>query len=83
MDVMIVATKTCNHRPNLEHELRDLEIAYRLCFVEDEPEVAQSLGIRHSPNVVVDGEVVFRGQPTEHELREFFAARPSGPSTGG
>ena len=72
MNVKIIATKTCTHCPNLERELRKLGIDYELVFVEEHPEEAARLGIRHSPNLVVDDEVVFRGQPSEGELRAFF-----------
>lgn len=72
MDVQIIATKSCCHRPNLERELQALRIAYRLVFVEDEPALAARYGIRHSPNLVVDDEVAFRGQPSEHELRAYI-----------
>jgi len=39
--------------------------------VEDNPEIAQRYAIRHSPNLVV-GEVVYRGQPSEAELRSLL-----------
>lgn len=79
MDVKIVATKTCSHCPNLERELKDLGIDYEVLRVEDHPEVAEKYGIRHSPNLVVDDEVVFRSQPSEQELKEFFAGRNKHP----
>lgn len=72
MKVLIVATRRCSHRPNLERTLQNLNIGYEVIFVEDRPEVAERFGIRHSPNVVVDEKVVFRGQPSEGELRAFF-----------
>lgn len=75
MSVKIIATKTCSHCPNLERELRDLGIRYEVVFVEDHPETVAQYGIRHSPNLVVEEQVVFRGQPSERELRAFFAAR--------
>ncbi|WP_303908075.1 thioredoxin family protein [Thiohalomonas denitrificans] len=75
MNVKVIATNLCSHRPNLEHELQDLGIDYELVIAEEHPEVIEKYGIRHSPNLVVDDEVVFRGQPSEHELREFFAGR--------
>ena len=75
MDVMIIATKACMHRPQLEKELVSLQIPYRVYFVEDHPDLVQKFGIRHSPNLVVDDEVVFRKQPTEIELHGFFDAR--------
>lgn len=73
MDVRIIATRTCSHCHNLEQELKSLDIVYEVLFVEDHPDVVQRYGIRHSPNLVVDDEVVFRRQPTEDELRVYFA----------
>jgi hypothetical protein len=73
MDVMIIATKACTHRKNLEKELDSLHIPYRVCFVEDCADLVQKFDIRHSPNLIVDDEVIFRKQPTEAELRAFFS----------
>lgn len=78
MRIKIVATHMCSHRPNLERELRDLGIDYELLLVEEHPEVVEKYGIRHSPNLVVDDQVVFRGQPSEGELRDFFAKHGDG-----
>lgn len=75
MDVKVITTRQCIHRTNLEHELRDLGVDYESLIVEEHPELAEKYGIRHSPNLIVDDEVVFRRQPSEHELREFFAGR--------
>ncbi|ALP52283.1 hypothetical protein Tel_03510 [Candidatus Tenderia electrophaga] len=72
MDVMIIATKDCTHRKHLEKELEHLRIPYRLCFVEDCADLVQKFGIRHSPNLIVDDQVVFRKQPTEEELHAYF-----------
>ena len=72
MDVMIIATKACTHRKNLEKELEHLRIAYRTYFVEDSADLVQKFSIRHSPNLIVDDEVVFRKQPTEVELHTYF-----------
>ena len=72
MDVMIVATRACMHRRNLERELEHLRIPYRVCFVEECTDLVQKFGIHHSPNLVVDDEIVFRKQPTEVELRAYF-----------
>ncbi|MEN8108627.1 MAG: thioredoxin family protein [Pseudomonadota bacterium] len=70
MNVMIIATKDCSHYTNLARELDGLGVEYRLVYAEDEPELVQKYGIRHSPNLIVDDEVKFRRQPTEQELRE-------------
>ena len=75
MDVMIIATKACTHRAQLEKELVSLQIPYCVYFVEDHPDLVQKFGVRHSPNLVVDNEVIFRKQPTEIELHSFFDAR--------
>lgn len=72
MNVKIIATKSCSHRPNLEHELQQLGVGYELVFVEDAPDIVAKYNIRHSPNLVVDNEVVFRNQPTEQELKALF-----------
>lgn len=72
MEVMIIATKTCTHCPNLSRELNDLGIEHTIVYAEDDPGLCQKLGIRHSPNLVVDGEVQYRRQPTEQELRQLF-----------
>lgn len=70
MDVMIIATKDCSHCINLTKEIEDLGVGYRLVYADDAPDLVKKYNIRHSPNLIVDGEVKFRRQPTEHELRE-------------
>lgn len=72
MNVMIIATKQCCHSPNLSRELDEIGINHRVVYVEDEPELIKKLSIRHSPNLVVDDIVVFRRQPNEQELRDYF-----------
>ena len=75
MEVIIIATKNCTHRVNLEKELECLHIPYLVRFVEECPDLVQKFNIRHSPNLIVDDEVVFRDQPTEAELHAYFDAR--------
>lgn len=74
MDVMIIASKDCTHCKNLVRELEDLGVEYKLYYAEDEPGLVEKYKIRHSPNLIVDGEIRFRELPTEHELRECFNA---------
>ncbi|MDP1926977.1 MAG: thioredoxin family protein [Thiobacillus sp.] len=74
MNVRIIATRDCSHYHDLERELKDLGVVYEVLFVDDHPEIAQRFSIRHSPNLVVDDEVVFRRQPTEGELRALFTS---------
>lgn len=73
MEVKIIATRSCSHRPDLERELRDLKVPYEVIYVEDCPEMVARYGIRHSPNLVVDDQVVFRSLPSEDELRALFS----------
>lgn len=72
MDVKIIATHGCSHFQNLQHELSDMGVMCEVLFVEDHPDLIATYSIRHSPNILVNGEIVFRGQPSPHELREFF-----------
>ena len=75
MDVMIIATKSCSHCNNMQKELECLNIPYRVCFAEDYADLVQKYSIRHSPNLIVDDEVVFRRQPSEEELRAYFSEK--------
>ena len=75
MDVLIIATKACMHRVSLEQELDGMQIEHRVCFVEDCPDLVHRFSIRHSPNLVVDDELVFRKQPTEAELHAYFGTK--------
>ena len=72
MNVMIMATKNCSHCKNFSRELDDIGIEHDVVYCDDNPELVQKYGIRHSPNLIVNGDVVFRKQPTEGELKEFF-----------
>jgi predicted thioredoxin/glutaredoxin len=72
MNVKIIATKNCSHYQSLQHELMDIGVSPEVLFVEEHPDLVATYSIRHSPNILVDEEVVFRGQPTPLELRQLF-----------
>ena len=78
MEVQIIATHECRHRLDLERELLELGIPFALVFAEDDEDLVHRYQIRHSPNLVVDGVVVFRGLPTEGQLRDLFTKPPKG-----
>lgn len=78
MDVLIIATKACTHCMNLEQELDSMQIEHRVYFVEDCPDLIHRFGIRHSPNLVLDDELVFRTQPTVVELHTYFNTKTLG-----
>jgi len=72
MDVMFLVTKTDFSVPNLENEFRNLGINYHIDYIENNPELVNAHQIKHSPNIFVDGELVFRDQPTPQELKNYF-----------
>ena len=73
MDVTLLVTKTdfCTH--NLECELNNLGIDYHTEYIENHPELVSAHQIRHSPNIFVDGNLIFRGQPSPDELKTYFS----------
>lgn len=73
MNVMIIATKSCSHRSAMEHELQDLGIEYHVVYVEDDPQIAARYAIRHSPNIIINDEIVCRGLPSEAELKTLIS----------
>ena len=72
MSVMIMATKDCSHCKNFSRELDDIGIEHSVIYCDEAPDMVAKYGIRHSPNLIVNGGVVFRKQPIESELKAFF-----------
>jgi len=72
MDVRLIVTKTCSHCLNLKRELDDIGVKYKVVYIEDNPELVHDHNIRHSPNIMVDNEIVCRGQVTEGELKKLL-----------
>lgn len=72
MKIEIIATRSCSHCSGLERELKDLGYVYDLLYVEENPDIVSRYGIRHSPNVVVNGRIVCRGPLPEGELRQLI-----------
>lgn len=77
MKVQLLVTKTDFSLPNLENEFKDLGISFEVEYIEEHPELVAAHNIRHSPNIIVDGQLAFRRQPSENELRAYFEARPT------
>lgn len=73
MRVQLLVTKTDFNLPNLEKELNALGVGFEIDYIEDHPEMVASHKIRHSPNIIIDGKLVFRRQPTETELKACLA----------
>jgi hypothetical protein len=72
MRVQLLVTKTDFTVANIEREFRDLGIGYQVNYLEDHPELVSRHNIRHSPNILIDGELAFQYQPTETELKAYF-----------
>lgn len=72
MRVQLLVTKTDFCLPNLLQEFKDLGINYDVEYVEEHPELVSAYKIRHSPNILVDGKLVYQRQPSVPELKSFF-----------
>ena len=72
MKVTIVVTKTCRHCAVLQQYLKDHDISCDIKYLEDNPQLCTEHNISRSPNIMVDGEVIFRGMPSISELNEYF-----------
>jgi hypothetical protein len=49
-----------------------LGIPYSIRYVEDDVEFQKKRNIKGSPNILVDGELVFRGMHAMSDLRAYF-----------
>jgi|AntRauTorcE11897_2_1112592.scaffolds.fasta_scaffold15245_3 glutaredoxin len=79
MKVLILATKDCHHRPQVEEQLRKRDISYHIKYVDEHPDLVQKFKTYSSPNIIINGEVVFRANheqslPTKEELKAIFSA---------
>jgi len=72
MNIEIVATRHCSHCQNMERALRSLGVLYDVLYAEEQPELVRQLGIRGSPNLVVDRRLVFHGQKTSAQLKQLL-----------
>ncbi len=72
MKVLVLATRGCSHCKTFSKELDEIGIEHEIHYCDDEPELVEKYAIRHSPNLIVDDEVIFFFFLTEHELRDFF-----------
>lgn len=80
MSVTIIATKDCSHRAIIENQLKALGVSYKVEYFEENPGLIQKYNIHHTPNILVDEEVVFRAtseraMPTAAEFEKFFGKK--------
>ncbi len=72
MEVVLAVTKSCHHCPILEKELKSMHVPYCVRYFEEHPEMIKQYGLKRSPFVIVDGEVVFNGMPSISDLAQYF-----------
>ncbi len=70
MEIIIAATKTCNHRPILEQQLQSSELPYKVMYFEDHPELVEQYKLKTSPILIVNGKVVSVGMPGHSKITE-------------
>lgn len=75
MNVELAVTRSCRHCSIIEAELKKLGVPYSIRYVEDDAEFQKKHTIKGSPNILVDGELVFRGMPAISDLREYFTKK--------
>ncbi|MGY8915654.1 MAG: hypothetical protein ACKVJF_11315, partial [Flavobacteriales bacterium] len=73
MEILIAATKTCQHRPSLEKLLQDAWLPYKVHYFEDHPELLEKYHLKHSPLLIVDEKVKSIGMPDIDLLNELKA----------
>ena len=70
MKITIAATKTCTHRPKLEEQLQDSGLQYEVMYFEDHTELIEKYGLKTSPLLIVDENVVSAGMPEHSQIIE-------------
>lgn len=70
MEILIAATKTCQHRPLLEDVLQNAWLPYKVIYFEDHPEVLEKYQLQHSPLLIVDEKVESIGMPGTDKINE-------------
>jgi glutaredoxin len=78
MNVIIAVSGSCPHCALLKKELEEMGIPYEMHHLEEHPELFERFGLRGSPNIIVDDELVFRKMPELAELRRYFKERQGG-----
>jgi len=72
MDILIVATKTCHHRPLIEDELNRANLPYTLMYFEDHPELIEKYQSKHSPLLIVDDQIISKTIPGTNQIQELM-----------
>ncbi len=57
---------------SLKRDLESVGINYCVDYMEDNPGIVESNHISHSPNILINGSLIFTDKPSLAELRTFF-----------
>ena len=74
MDVQLLVTKNDFSTSNIESEFQNMGVAYHVDYIENHADIVQSHHIRHSPNILINGNLLFRNQPGPQQLARFFSS---------
>ncbi len=72
MRIQLLVTREDFSAVNIEREFRGLGLGYQVEYLEDHPDLIAKYNIRHSPAILIDGELAFRHPPTDREMRDYF-----------
>jgi len=72
MNIQFLVTRNDFSLANLEREFSGLGLNYDIEYIEEHPELVSAHTIRHSPNILVNGSLAFRHQPTVNELKTYL-----------
>ncbi|TVZ28657.1 rhodanese-related sulfurtransferase [Gillisia sp. Hel_I_86] len=72
MEIIIAATKTCNHRPLLEKIFQDAWLPYKVFYFESHPELMKKYKLKRSPLLIVDEKVEAIGMPEMDQIAELI-----------
>lgn len=70
MEILIAATKTCQHRRLLENIFQNDWMPYKVNYFEDHPELLEKYHLEHSPLLIVDEKVESVGMPGIDKINE-------------
>ncbi len=56
----------------MKKRFKERGIPYKIQYVEEPPELVERYQLKRSPNIIVDGEPVYRGMPNLSELQRYL-----------
>ncbi len=60
MNVKIIATQNCSQRHVLQKRFKKMNVPIITLFIDENPELIQEYDVIESPNIVINGDVVYR-----------------------